>query len=35
RLALHATRLCFEHPITGKKMEFESPIPANFLTLLR
>lgn len=35
RLALHATRLCFEHPITGKKMAFESPIPENFKTLLR
>lgn len=35
RLALHATRLVFEHPITGKTMTFESPIPQNFLTLLR
>ncbi|MDO4511329.1 MAG: RluA family pseudouridine synthase [Bacteroidales bacterium] len=35
RLALHATRICFEHPITGEKMTFESPIPASFHTLMR
>lgn len=34
RLALHAHRLCFIHPVTGKKMEFETPIPPAFLRLL-
>lgn len=34
RPALHATRLAFTHPITGEKMAFESPIPANFMALL-
>lgn len=34
RLALHAYRLCFRHPATGKKMEFETPIPAAFLRLM-
>lgn len=35
---LHATRLSFEHPITGEKVEFSSPYPVeldNVLTLLR
>lgn len=27
RLALHAYRLCFFHPVTHKSMEFETPIP--------
>jgi 23S rRNA pseudouridine1911/1915/1917 synthase len=27
RQALHANRLSFFHPITGEKMEFESPLP--------
>ena len=27
RLWLHAERLAFEHPVTGKPLEFESPIP--------
>lgn len=27
RQALHANRLAFYHPITGEKMEFESPLP--------
>jgi 23S rRNA pseudouridine1911/1915/1917 synthase len=27
RLWLHAERLAFEHPVTGKSLEFESPIP--------
>ena len=30
RLALHAFRLCFVHPVTGKKMQFETPIPESF-----
>ena len=34
RLALHAFRLCFHHPVTGKKMEFETPVPPAFLRLM-
>lgn len=34
RLALHATHFAFTHPITGKEMAFESPIPRAFLDLL-
>lgn len=34
RLALHAYRLCFNHPVTGKKMEFETPIPKSFMRLM-
>ena len=30
RLMLHAWKLSFEHPITGKRHAFESPIPAEF-----
>lgn len=33
RLALHAYKLCFYHPRTGEKMEFQTPIPAPFLNL--
>lgn len=33
RLALHAYKLCFYHPRTGNKMEFETPIPTPFLNL--
>lgn len=33
RLCLHAHLLAFEHPITGKKMRFESPIPEEFKKL--
>ena len=29
RLWLHAERLAFEHPVAGKPLEFESPIPEN------
>lgn len=38
RQALHAFRLAFEHPSTGKRLEFEAPIPADIqatLDLLR
>ncbi len=28
RIALHARSLAFEHPVTGKAMQFESPLPA-------
>lgn len=34
RLALHAYRLCFTHPITGKYLEFETPFPVSFTKLL-
>ena len=27
RQALHATELGFEHPVTGKKLHFSSPLP--------
>lgn len=30
RLCLHAQYLAFQHPITGKKMEFSSPLPEIF-----
>jgi 23S rRNA pseudouridine1911/1915/1917 synthase len=30
RLMLHAWRLAFDHPITGKRHQFESPIPPEF-----
>lgn len=30
RLALHAFRLHFYHPITGELLRFETPIPSNF-----
>lgn len=34
RLALHAFRVCFVHPITGKKLEFETPYPTSFKKLM-
>lgn len=33
RLALHAFKLCFYHPITGEVMKFETPYPAEFKKL--
>ena len=30
RLALHAFRLGFTHPVTGKKLKFETPYPSSF-----
>lgn len=27
RQALHALRLCFNHPVTGERLEFEAPLP--------
>ncbi|MCD7745120.1 MAG: pseudouridine synthase [Lachnospiraceae bacterium] len=32
RQALHASRLTFSHPISGKLMEFSSPLPADMQT---
>lgn len=34
RLALHAFRLGFTHPVTGKRMQFETPYPQSFLKLM-
>lgn len=31
RLMLHARRIEFNHPLTGKKLQFEAPVPADFL----
>lgn len=33
RLCLHAYMLCFTHPVTGKPMEFSTPIPTAFRSL--
>lgn len=32
--ALHATELSFDHPVSGKKMRFKSPLPEDFENLL-
>lgn len=34
RLALHAFRLGFKHPITGKRLSFETPYPSSFMKLM-
>jgi 23S rRNA pseudouridine1911/1915/1917 synthase len=34
RQALHAQRLQFEHPLKGRQMTFEAPLPADFASLL-
>ena len=34
RLALHAFKLCFYHPVTGELMEFETPYPTPFKNLM-
>jgi 23S rRNA pseudouridine1911/1915/1917 synthase len=34
RQALHARRLTFKHPVTGKKVSFEAPLPPDFVHLL-
>lgn len=31
RLMLHARRIEFNHPLTGKKLKFEAPVPPDFL----
>ena len=33
RLALHAFKLCFDHPVTGEELRFETPYPAEFKRL--
>lgn len=35
RLCLHAYVLCFYHPVTGERMEFETPILASFKALFK
>jgi 23S rRNA pseudouridine1911/1915/1917 synthase len=35
RVALHATSLAFEHPATGRKVSFQSPLPPDLRVLLR
>ena len=35
RLCLHAYVLCFTHPITGQRMEFDTPIPSQFKALFK
>ena len=35
RQALHAHRLAFSHPVDGRKLTFEAPLPDDLLDLLR
>ena len=35
RIALHATTLAIVHPITGKAVTFTSPVPDNFLKMIK
>ncbi len=35
RQALHAARLAFDHPRTGRRMTFEAPVPADLARALR
>jgi 23S rRNA pseudouridine1911/1915/1917 synthase len=35
RQALHAFRLTFRHPVSGKEMQFEAPFPEDFERTLR
>lgn len=35
RLCLHAYVLCFTHPVTGERMEFDTPVPAQFRHLFK
>lgn len=34
RLALHAFRLGFKHPVTGRKLQFQTPYPSSFTKLM-
>ncbi len=34
RMALHAKSLGFTHPVSGKRLYFESELPADFSTVL-
>jgi 23S rRNA pseudouridine1911/1915/1917 synthase len=33
RQALHASHLGFEHPVTGRRLAFDSPLPADLAAL--
>jgi len=35
RLALHGAELEFRHPVTGRAMHFEAPVPKSFAGLIR
>jgi 23S rRNA pseudouridine1911/1915/1917 synthase len=35
RQFLHATRLAFEHPISGEALEFTAPLPADLQVALQ
>lgn len=35
RLALHAFRLCFYHPVTGRELRFETDVPRSFLSVFK
>lgn len=35
RLCLHAYKLCFFHPVTGERMEFETPVPTAFRKMFK
>jgi 23S rRNA pseudouridine1911/1915/1917 synthase len=35
RQALHAARLAFEHPRTGKRLQFEAPLPGDLRAALQ
>ncbi|MDD2436726.1 MAG: pseudouridine synthase [Massilibacteroides sp.] len=35
RVALHANKLFFIHPVTNEEMRFEMPIPSSFVTLVK
>ncbi len=35
RLCLHAFLLCFTHPVTGERMEFETPVPTSFRRMFK
>lgn len=35
RLCLHAYRLCFWHPVTNERMEFDTPVPTSFQQLFK
>ena len=35
RQMLHARRISFPHPVTGERMEFEAPIPEDFLAIIQ
>ena len=35
RQMLHARRISFPHPVTGERMQFEAPIPDDFLAIIQ